>query len=53
MSNNTQPLDILSLKINKCVGIKQYREVKRTMTEFDAKLQQKVNNKMQVDHRIK
>lgn len=40
-------------KVNTVVGLKQYRQVKKAMEEFDSKLHQEVGKSSKVDHQIK
>lgn len=40
-------------KVNTIVGLKQYRQVKKVMEEFDSKLRQEMDKPSKVDRQIK
>jgi hypothetical protein len=45
---------IINNRVNKVVGIKKYQQVKQTMSQFDAKLQDELNKQTpKIDHKIK
>lgn len=44
-------LNVINNRVNTVVGLKQYRQVKKTMEEFDSKLRQEMDKK--VDRQIK
>lgn len=44
-------LNTINNRVNKVVGLKQYRQVKKVMEEFDSKLRQEMDKK--VDRQLK
>lgn len=53
MAVNSPRMEDLSLKVNRFVGIKQYRETKKVMESFDHQLQQELLKTVKVDQKIK
>lgn len=54
MPSNIDPrLNGINNKVNTVVGLKQYRQVKKTMEEFDSKLRQETDKYSKVDRQIK
>lgn len=54
MSDGIDPrLNAINNKVNTVVGLKQYRQVKKAMEEFDSKLRQEMGKLSKVDHQIK
>lgn len=46
-------LNAINNKVNTVVGLKQYRQVKKTMEDFDPKLRQEMGKLSKVDRQIK
>jgi hypothetical protein len=54
MSGNFDPrLNGIDTRVNTVVGIKQYRQVKKVMENFDSKLNRELNKALKVDRQIK
>lgn len=54
MLDNIDPrLNAINNKVNTVVGLKQYRQVKKAMEEFDSKLRQEMGKPSKVDRQIK
>jgi len=54
MAVNFDPrLNGINTKVNTLVGIKQYREVKKVMENFDSKLNLEMEKASKVDRKIK
>jgi len=46
-------LNAVNNRVNTVVGLKQYRQVKKAMEEFDSKLHQEMGKSLKVDRQIK
>lgn len=54
MPNSIDPrLNAVNNRVNTVVGLKQYRQVKKVMEEFDSKLSQEIGKLSKVDRQIK
>lgn len=54
MSGNFDPrLNGIDTRVNTVVGIKQYRQVKKVMENFDSKLNREIDKASKIDRQIK
>lgn len=54
MPNSIDPrLNTINNRVNTVVGLKQYRQVKKTMEEFDSKLSKEIGKLLKVDRQVK
>lgn len=52
MAGSIDPrLNVINNRVNAVVGLKQYQQVKKVMAEFDSKLRQEMDKK--IDQQIK
>lgn len=48
-----QPKEDLTIKVNRFIGIKQYKEMKRAMEDFETKFQLELLKTSNVDQKIR
>ena len=53
MAINCPRMEDLDLKVKRYIGIKQYRETKKFMDDFNIRLQQEILKAAKVDQKIK